>query len=490
MSAVQHQALVLGAISAVAFAFFLYFALSSRRTRFSVFAACNLLFVTMVFGAVATFDLSDERTEVVVAIMTELPVVLIVAWVCLALAGRLPYLSGTHPVEPAVRRARLRTLLRSAPFVLLFFVGVASVIGLVFPSPAIRVYAPAPIEFFVMKGLIMVPEALYSGLAALVFGMMAGRSSGLKRRLYFKNLAFSLGMAFIALIALESTIFAGVRVWVADQNRLAILTLLNTIETCLAISCIIFFALGLSMRYTPAVAGSLLQRLQTGWLHAQEQFESLEWRAVSAGAAQRLRDASGAVAIACRSQNLSASEMEKALATIRLVAVMKDPSSETRHITPEAARKLYELQEEILGDDVLASKISWAAGLRSRAREPQTVKSAPLHDALRAALDLIDDHGNGVPTETRPLWYWIAAVSAADAKIIDPSTHASVPPADYHGYRAAVDAYCAAKSSIETVEDHDRERRAKYDNSRMPEQDPKSLEGYKAEPTSRREERG
>jgi hypothetical protein len=454
MNAVQHQALVLGAISLVAFVFFTYFALSSRRTRFGVFAACNLLFVTTVFGAVATFDLSDERTEVVVAIMTELPVVLIVAWVCLALAGGLPYLSGTLPVEPAVRRARLRVLLRSAPFVLLFFLGVASVIGFVFPSPAIRVYAPAPIEFLVMKGLIMVPEGLYSGLAALVF-VMAGRSSGLKRRLYFKNLAFSLGMAFIALIAIESTIFAGVRVWVADQNRLAILEMLNTFETCLAISCLSVFAIGLSLRYTPVVAGPLLQRLQTGWLHTQEQFESLEWQAVNAGAAQRLRDASDTVAMACRLRDVSESDMEKALATIRLVAVMKDPSSETQHITPEAARKLYELQEEILRDDVLASKISWAAGLRSRASEPQTVKSAPLHDALRAALDLIDDYGSDVPVETRPLWYWIAAVSAADAKIIDPPVHASVHPEEYEGYRAAVDAYYAARTSIQTSENDD-----------------------------------
>ena len=151
-----------------------------------------------------------------------------------------------------------------------------------------------------MKGLIAVPEALYSGLAALAF-VMVGRSSGLKRRLYFKNLAFSLGMAFIALIAIESTIFAGVRVWVANQNRLPVLRMLNTCETCLAISCIIVFAVGLSLRYTPAVAGPLLQRLQTGWLHAQEQFESLEWQAVSAGAAQRLRDASDAAAMACSS---------------------------------------------------------------------------------------------------------------------------------------------------------------------------------------------
>jgi hypothetical protein len=133
---------------------------------------------------------------------------------------------------------------------------------------------------------------------------------------------------------------------------------------------------------------------------------------------------------------------------------MKDPSTETQHITPEAARKLYELQEEILGDDVLASKISWAAGLRSRAREPQTVKSAPLHDALRAALDLIDARGSDVPIETRPLWYWIAAVSAADARLIDPPVH-PVRPGDHDGYRAAADAYYAARTSLRTSEDVD-----------------------------------
>jgi hypothetical protein len=488
MSAVQHQALVLGALSFVAFAFFASVALSSRRTRFSVFAACNLLFATLVFCGVAAFDLSHERTEVVVALMTELPVVLIVAWVCVALARRLPHLSGTLPLEPAARSAGLRKLLRSAPFALLFFVGVACVVGMVFPSPAIRVYATAPIEFFVMKSLIMVPEAFYAGLAALVFGVMAGRSSIPKRRLFYKTLAFSSGMAVIALIALVSIVFAGVRVWVSDQNRTAILKMLNTFEACLAISCIAVFALGLSLRYTPAVAGPLLQRLQTGWLHAQEQFESLEWRAVSTGAAQRLRDASGTVALACRFQNVPEPEIEKALATIRLVAVMKDPSSETQHITPEAARKLYELQEEILGDDVLASRISWAAGLRSRAREPQTVKSAPLHDAIRAALDLIDDQDNEVRMGTRPPWYWIAAVSAADAKIIDPPTAESLRSAEHEGYRAAADAYHAAKSSRQTLLGDYPERRSTYDKPRTKATESRGGEGPTVEPASRGEE--
>jgi hypothetical protein len=450
MSAAQHQALVLGSVSFVAFVIFLCFLIPSRRTRFSVFAACNLLFVALMFGAVALVDLSGGRAEIMVAVMTELPVVLIVAWVCLALAGGL---SSRLPAEPVARRPWLRTILGSAPLVLLLSVCLATAVGLTWPSPALRVYAPAPPQFLALKGTIMVPEALYSGLAAVVF-VMAGRMPGIKRRFYFKNLAFSIGMACIAAIALGSIIFAGLRVWLSGGNRRTILESLNTMEASLAITCIVAFTAGLSLRYTPAVATTLLHRLQTGWLHAQEEFESLEWQAVSSGAADRLTYASETVVAACHIRGLADSDTQKALATIRLVAVMRDPSSETQQITPDAARKLYELQEEILCDDVLASKISWAAGWRSRAQEPQTVKSAPLHDALKAALELVDNYGQSEGVRTPPLWYYIVAVSAADAKMIDP-THLSMQLRDGAERRAAVEAYDTAKRALRMFEDHD-----------------------------------
>ncbi|HET6688824.1 MAG TPA: hypothetical protein VFG82_05595, partial [Rubrobacter sp.] len=172
----------------------------------------------------------------------------------------------------------------------------------------------------------------------------------------------------------------------------------------------------------------------------------------------RLAHAYDAVVEACRIKGLSEPDVQKALATIRLVAVMRDPSSETQHITPDAARKLYELQEEILCDDVLASKISWAAGWRSRAHEPQTVKSAPLHDALKAALELVDDHGESEGVRTPPLWYYIVAVSAADSKMVDP-THLSMRLRDGVEHRAALEAYDLAKRTLRMLEDHDRERR-------------------------------
>ena len=248
MSAAQHQALVLGSVSFVAFVFYLSFLLRSRRTNFSVFAACNLLFVALVFGAVALVDLSGGRAEIMVAVMMELPVVLIVAWVCLALAGGLPAILGNLPAEPVSRRPWLRAVLGSAPLVLLLSVGLATAVGLAWPSPALRVYAPAPPQFVVLKALIMAPECFYSGLAAVVF-VMAGRAPVLKRRFYYKNLAFSLGMGCIALIAVESMVFAGLRVWLSGGDRLASLEMLNTVETCLATTCVLAFAAGLSQVY-------------------------------------------------------------------------------------------------------------------------------------------------------------------------------------------------------------------------------------------------
>src|SRR5918994_2446503 len=115
MSAAQHQALVLGGVSFVAFVVYFSFLLPSRKTKFSVFAACNLLVVALAFGAVALLDLSGGRAEIVVAVLTELPVVLIVAGVCLALAGGLPAQLGALPAETVARRPWLRTILLFAP---------------------------------------------------------------------------------------------------------------------------------------------------------------------------------------------------------------------------------------------------------------------------------------------------------------------------------------------------------------------------------------
>ncbi|MCA1717480.1 MAG: hypothetical protein LC781_11845, partial [Actinobacteria bacterium] len=74
--------------------------------------------------------------------------------------------------------------------------------------------------------------------------------------------------------------------------------------------------------------------------------------------------------------------------------------------------------------------------------------------ALKAALELVDNHGESEGVRTPPLWYYIVAVSAADAKMIDPA-HLSMQLRDGAEHRAAVEAYDAAKCALRMLDDHD-----------------------------------
>ena len=96
-------------------------------------------------------------------------------------------------------------------------------------------------------------------------------------------------------------------------------------------------------------------------------------------------------------------------------------------------------------DDALASKISWSTGLGPRANELQTVKSAPLHDALGAALQLMgqdEARGDGSVVSS---WHHLAAVGAVDGGLIDPD-HIRRHLDDRIGHLTALHAYRVAKS--------------------------------------------
>jgi hypothetical protein len=90
----------------------------------------------------------------------------------------------------------------------------------------------------------------------------------------------------------------------------------------------------------------------------------------------------------------------------------------------------------------------------SHAHESQTIKSAPLHDALKAALELIDHNGEQPDGRTRPLWYHLAVVSAADAGLIDPA-HVRARFGSQTEHRVSLEAYQGAKdlSRSLTLED-------------------------------------
>jgi hypothetical protein len=101
-------------------------------------------------------DLSGWRAETLAALLTELPVIFVVSWVCLAQAGYLPTRRNALPIEPLAYRPRLRTVMRTAPLFLLLAWGLAAAIGLAWPSPAMQAYAPAPPQFVLFKSTMMV----------------------------------------------------------------------------------------------------------------------------------------------------------------------------------------------------------------------------------------------------------------------------------------------------------------------------------------------
>ena len=455
MSPSQHQALVLSGISLAAFILFVGLLPWFKGSRFGVFAAINLLLAAL-FGAQVVLDLSGWRTEIVAALLTELPVVFVVSWICLAQAGRLPTGFVALPAEPVARRPRLRIVLRSAPLVLLLAVAMAAAVGLAWPSPALQAYSPAPPQFVVFKWTIAGPEGFYAGLAALIFAL-AARSPASALPLRLKNFAFFVGSACLALIALNSAFFAGVRLWASDSDRRPVLEGLLALEAYLAILCVFAFILGLAMRYTPAVASGLLRGIHTGWLLTQERFEALKWQMITTGRARGAIRASHYVSEAAKLQGLSPSDTEKAVTTIQLLAVMNGSSVDGERITPKMAHELYELQEEVMRDGALASKIGWSTGLGSRGNELQTVESAPLHDALGAALQLVDQGEQGGAREDGPVsssWYHLAVVGAADGGLIDPA-HIRRHLGDRIGHRTALQAYRAAKSQplSQTIDD-------------------------------------
>ena len=416
-----------------------------------------MLLASGLFASQAIVGYSGWRSEVVVALLSEVPVVFLISWVCLAQAGSLPTRVAAVPAGPVARRPRLRAALKTAPLILLLAWIFAAAVGLLWPSPAIEPHEPAGPGFVVFKWSISATEGFYAGLAVLVFAITA-RSAASIRALLLKNTAFAISMFCLLFISVESSVVAGVRLWAPVETRRAAVDLLLTLEAYAAALCFLMLALGVALRYTPAIASTLVRRLHIGWLPARERLESFRWQTVAGGGATGMIRASHHLAGAARLRALPQDDLDKALTTVQLVATMKDPLAEKARVTPQAARKLYELQEEVLSDEYLLSKMNWVTAWGSHARQPQGVDDATLHEALEATLDLMDPRDGHADDYTRPFWHHLAAVSAADVELIEKDA-VEAQLGREPGYLTALQAYETAKISLRSRTSDARERR-------------------------------
>ena len=418
MSAAQQQALVLGSICLAAALVLTVVLVLTRASRFGVFAVANLVLGAVLFGTQVVFGFSGWRSEVLAASVAELPAVFLISWVCLAQVGGVTGGTTSSPSEPVVRRPRLRKVLGLALVALLVPWLFAVVLGLAWPSAAMQPYAPAPVQFLLFKWPVSISQAVYAGLAAAVFAMAAtSRASATILRL--RNGAFSISMAALALVGCESALIAGTRWWVEGTRRREIIDSLLVFETILAVVCFASLVLGLTLRYTPAVAAAVLRQVHTGWLPARERLESSRWQVVTGNRTRGVTRATYRVREAARLAEMPRSDVERALGAIQLIAVLQDPSAEKGGITPEAARELYEMENEISCDEVLGPKLQASLRRRGDVDGSQPPYTAPLQDSLKAALDLTDTQEHDASKEPRPLWFHLAAVASADARLID-----------------------------------------------------------------------
>ena len=391
---------------------------SSRNTWFSGVIAINLVALATIFGTFAVIEVGGERTEIAAALISELPFGAVVSCLCVAQAGYLPLRIGAPPLAVVAARPRLRLLLASAGLVLPGAWVLAAMFGFVWPSPAVQALAPAPLEFVVFKWTLMLPAAFFAGLAAILF-LYAARAESVDMRLRLKNSAFAFATFCLAMVALESAAFAGVRAWLPDETRLTATSLLLALETCLAIACVVAFLFGVALRYTPTIAIPLVRHAATRWLPEQDRFDSYRWRAVVGGVTRGVVIASYRIGAAADRLGLSQSETERAVGTVQHIAVMRDGIRDTDEVTPERARDLHILQSEVVKDAGLISRLD---KIESHEVTPRfgTVHAASLHVELEAALDLMDH----VPTtrnghDDRPLWFYLAAVGASDVGLVD-----------------------------------------------------------------------
>ncbi|MDP8948744.1 MAG: hypothetical protein M3N00_00640, partial [Actinomycetota bacterium] len=419
-------------------------------TWFTGLAAANSLLLGAIFFALALFGFSSWRAEVLGSMARELPFVLILSSICLAQAGRLPTRSQAAAFEEVERRPRLRTVLIAAPAVQLCSWFSAGVAQMIWPIPALSSFAPAPPRFLVITWLSMLPEAFYTGLAAWLFLKAAGPNAPAVR-LRLKNLSFSVGTFAWLFMTLNASVHAAVRVLLPDRTREEVTAAQLGLENLLLVTSAVAYGFGLALRYAPTINEALVRRVYPTLLRSQDRLESYKWHLVTGGKVRKTIRISHYAAEAADQQGLSEEDTEKMLTTIQLIAIMKDTSSQTREITPKGARELYELQREFMRDEALASKVNWVKHWHQDNSELENIRSAPLHDALEAALDLTGHPTNsdGAVADTpRALWHHLAALSAADAELLV-AERVQEKLGDQVAYHRALNAYNAAKKSAQ-----------------------------------------
>ena len=450
MNQAETQQLLLSALFLIATVICaILFRTRARGTWFAPLVLVNCFLSALIFGSLAFFDISSWRAEVVGSMVRELPYYFVLSCVCLAQAGwrpAWPGLARTTGSEPVVSRPHLQRLLVSAPGVLLASWLLLGAAQMIWPTPALQSFAPAPPRFFFFSLLTSIPDGFYTGIVAFLF-VLAARPKAPTRRLRLKNVFFAIGASAWFLMLINATVHAAERVILARPLLQTTTAAHLLLETALLLISIVAFAIGLAIRSAPVINSALIRRDYLRFIRLHERFESRRWHLVRGNKLRGLIRASYYASRAAPILRIGPDDTEKLTATIQLTAILSQPSVEAGEVTLEKARELLVLQTELLQDEDLACRLHWSKEWLSDPSKVETIGSAPLHTALDATLQLLGMSTSWSLEEYYPpLWYCLAAAVAADFGYVDPERiHADL--GHRLAYRKSITAYTTAKDS-------------------------------------------
>lgn len=420
---------------------------------FAPVAAICCLFASITFGALAYFGFSSWHTQVVGSMLRELPYFVILSGVCLAQTGwrltRHGLSRATVPVH--VRsRPRLRRALTTAPAGLLGSWFVLGVVQLIWPTPALQLYAPAPPHFLLFSLLTSAPDGFYTALITYTFCLAAGPAAP-TRYLRLKNLLFSIGASAWFLMLVNANVYAAERVFL-PRPLLQVTTGAHlALETTFIIASAAAFAVGLIVPRAPEENPVIARWVYPRLLRLHEAFEEARWHIARGNKLKNLVRASYYSTQAARLLQIENDDAELLHATIQLTAILSSYADPSR-ITPDNARELLDLQTKVLKGQALPKGLPQSKEWLSELPDEDKVSAAPLYAALDAAMDFTNraEHREDSNDSEHPLWYYLAAIVVEDLGYADT---AAIQSAHRHhtAYEKVFTAYSNAKSSARSL---------------------------------------
>lgn len=444
---INAQPLIIGIIFLFAFAYLILLSFPGNRRRFAPIAASSILFLGATFAFVTSMYVPTWRLQVLTSMMPELFFNLLIAAICLAQAGRLPSRNRSPALAVVVRHPRLQLILASAPVVLLISWLLALLFGFIWPVPALESFAPAGPAFLVFRWLLVLPQAFYTGLAALMFLKASGPDAP-ARRLRIKNLSYSVAVLAWFIWASSAAVHGLVRVLLPDGIRQAVVGIQLTLELLWAGTSVLAFALGLTLRYAPAINETVVRGSYSSLLRLREYFESIKWHSVKGAKVRGLHKATFQALEAGRILGLPSENLQKAVTTVELTALLRNSCKGAEGLTNEKARELL-AQQKVFAEEELASKISWPTNWDDFDGDQEHMASGTFNDALKAAhaLTSTEEVESAASSFDGSSWYYLAAVATVDAGLIErEKTEDTVT--DAFTYRRTLNAYQMAKGTL------------------------------------------